>query len=185
MIWFRLIYALREPKILQALQYCSSELFLNRTYLKWRTGYSYPQNVLRNLARQASITHYTLSLGEHSISRIKYTQLQKEPQRMLQSWSFPQTWTSCPALVLPHPWPAFWLATPAPSGKKWKNCFEFWVCLWLGTILMNKFVFILFFVTRCAFVLPTYEIHEAAALPQDKSQLAELVKRLFAKYKKK
>ena len=50
---------------------------------------------------------------------------------------------------------------------------------------MNKFVFILFFVTRCAFVLPTYEIHEAAALPQDKSQLAELVKRLFAKYKKK
>ena len=30
---------------------------------------------------------------------------------------------------------------------------------------------------RCAFVLPTYEIHEPAALPQDKSQLAELVKR--------
>ena len=30
---------------------------------------------------------------------------------------------------------------------------------------------------RCAFVLPTYEIHESAALPQDKSQLAELVKR--------
>ena len=124
---------------------------------------------------------YTLSWWAFCIQNQVHT-LPKEPQRMLQSWSFPQTWTSCPALVLPHPWPAFWLATPAPSGKKWKNCFKFWVCLWVGTILMNKFVFILFFVTRCAFVLPTYEIHEAAALPQDKSQLAELVKRLFAKY---
>ena len=35
-----------------------------RDYSKWRTGYSYPQNVLRNLARSASLTHYTLSLGD-------------------------------------------------------------------------------------------------------------------------
>ena len=51
--------------------YPANNLSSNRAYLKWRTGYSYPQNVLRNLARQTSITHYTLSLGEHySISWI-------------------------------------------------------------------------------------------------------------------
>ena len=37
----------------------------------------------------------------------------------------------------------------------------------------------IYLVDRCAFVLPTYEIHEAASLPQDKSQLALLVKRLL------
>ena len=51
----------RDPKEMPRLFF----IFLNRAYLKWRTGYSYPQNVLRNLARQTSITHYTLSLGEH------------------------------------------------------------------------------------------------------------------------
>jgi len=88
----------------------------NKAYLKWRTGYSYPQNVLRNLARQTSITHYTLSLDVD---------------------------------IVPSPG----LAPPLASFLAGNTC------------------------SKCAFVLPTYEIHEAASLPQDKSQLALLVKR--------
>ena len=33
-----------------------------REYAQWRRGYDYPQNHLRNIARDNSLTHYTLSL---------------------------------------------------------------------------------------------------------------------------
>ena len=34
----------------------------SKEYAQWRTGYDYPQNHLRNIARDNSLTHYTLSL---------------------------------------------------------------------------------------------------------------------------
>ena len=37
-------------------------IYADKEYSKWRTGYDYPQNKLRNVARQTSLTHYTLSL---------------------------------------------------------------------------------------------------------------------------
>ena len=37
-------------------------IYADKEYSKWRTGYDYPQNQLRNVARQTSLTHYTLSL---------------------------------------------------------------------------------------------------------------------------
>ena len=39
-----------------------SSLYSNKEYSKWRTGYDYPQNHLRNVARDNSLSHYTLSL---------------------------------------------------------------------------------------------------------------------------
>ena len=114
---FGLIYALREPKILQALQYCSSELFLNRTYLKWRTGYSYPQNVLRNLARQASITHYTLSLGEQSVSRIKYT-LYKMSLKNVAIMKFPSDVDIVPSPGLAPPLASFLAGNTCSKWEK-------------------------------------------------------------------
>ena len=41
---------------------CSRELYSDKKYAKWRTGYDYPQNHLRNIAREASLTQYTMSL---------------------------------------------------------------------------------------------------------------------------
>ena len=37
-------------------------IYADKEYSKWRTGYDYPQNQLRNVARETSLTHYTLSL---------------------------------------------------------------------------------------------------------------------------
>ena len=37
-------------------------IYDDKEYFKWRTGYDYPQNQLRNVARETSLTHYTLSL---------------------------------------------------------------------------------------------------------------------------
>lgn len=34
----------------------------SKEYAGWRTGYDYPQNHMRNVARDNSLTHYTLSL---------------------------------------------------------------------------------------------------------------------------
>ena len=42
--------------------YTFRAIYGNKEYSKWRTGYDYPQNQLRNLARETSLTHYTLSL---------------------------------------------------------------------------------------------------------------------------
>ena len=41
---------------------CSRELYSDKKYAKWRTGYDYPQNHLRNIARDNSLTQYTMSL---------------------------------------------------------------------------------------------------------------------------
>ena len=35
---------------------------MDREFSQWRTGYDYPQNHLRNIARDNSLTHYTMSL---------------------------------------------------------------------------------------------------------------------------
>ena len=37
-------------------------IYADKEYSKWRTGYDYPQNQLRNVARETSLTDYTLSL---------------------------------------------------------------------------------------------------------------------------
>ena len=79
---------------------------------------------------------------------------------------FLQMLTLYQAPVWPRPWQAFLLEILAPS----KN-------LWPKKAMMHNLGKNIFPSFRCAFVLPTYEIHESAALPQDKSQLAELVKR--------
>ena len=76
------------------------------------------------------------------------------------------------APVWPRPLQAFLLAILAPS----KNlCLKKAMMHIIGKKILSSF--------RCAFVLPTYEIHESAALPQDKSQLAELVKRFVEELK--
>ena len=38
------------------------EIYSDKAYSKWRTGYDYPQNHLRNIARDNSLTQYTISL---------------------------------------------------------------------------------------------------------------------------
>ena len=47
--WWNLIWTFRA-------------IYADKEYSKWRTGYDYPQNQLRNVARETSLTHYTLSL---------------------------------------------------------------------------------------------------------------------------
>ena len=44
------------------LQRLVKSVYSRADYSKWRTGYEYPQNHLRNVARENSLTHYTLSL---------------------------------------------------------------------------------------------------------------------------
>ena len=44
------------------LQSLVKSVYSSKVYSKWRTGYEYPQNHLRNVARENSLTHYTLSL---------------------------------------------------------------------------------------------------------------------------
>ena len=38
------------------------EVYSDKAYSKWRTGFDYPQNHLRNIARDNSLTQYTISL---------------------------------------------------------------------------------------------------------------------------
>ena len=38
------------------------KLYSDKKYAKWRMGYDYPQNHLRNIARDNSLTRYTMSL---------------------------------------------------------------------------------------------------------------------------
>ena len=44
------------------LQSLVRSVYSSKDYSKWRTGYDYPQNHLRNVARDNSLTLYTLSL---------------------------------------------------------------------------------------------------------------------------
>ena len=90
-----------------------------REYAAWRTGYNYPQNHLRNIARQNSITYYTMSLDVDII--------------------------------------------PSPGMAKHLSMF-------LNSNTCSK----------CAFVVPTYEIHDKAELPANKSELLHLIKMLRA-----
>ena len=86
-----------------------------REYAAWRTGYNYPQNHLRNIARENSMTHYTMSLDVD---------------------------------IIPSPG----MAKPLSMFLNSNTC------------------------SKCAFVIPTYEIHDKASFPADKSQLSRLIK---------
>ena len=44
------------------LQSLVRSVYSSKDYSKWRTGFDYPQNHLRNVARDNSLTHYTISL---------------------------------------------------------------------------------------------------------------------------
>ena len=86
-----------------------------REYAAWRTGYNYPQNHLRNIARENSMTHYTMSLDVD---------------------------------IIPSPG----MAKPLSMFLNGNTC------------------------SKCAFVIPTYEIHDKASFPANKSQLSRLIK---------
>ena len=49
----------------------------SKEYAKWRTGYDYPQNHLRNIARDNSLTHYTLSLDVDVILAPGWNEVEK------------------------------------------------------------------------------------------------------------
>ena len=90
-----------------------------RDYAAWRTGYNYPQNHLRNIARENSMTHYTMSLDVD---------------------------------IIPSPD----MAKPLSRFLNGNTC------------------------AKCAFVIPTYEIHDKASFPANKSDLGRLIKMLRA-----
>ena len=90
-----------------------------RDYAAWRTGYNYPQNHLRNIARENSMTYYTMSLDVD---------------------------------IIPSPG----MAKPLSMFLNGNTC------------------------SKCAFVIPTYELHAKASLPAHKADLLRLSKMLRA-----
>ena len=107
----------------------------SKEYAQWRTGYDYPQNHLRNIARDNSLTHYTLSLDVDVILA---------PGR---NSGVSQLGSSNDV---------------SPTTDMTRGLAKF--------LNGNTCV-------KCAFVIPTYEIHQAAARPADKRELAELLSR--------